>query len=56
MIDKILIFDISGKLLYKKINIDNNKMTILNLTSREQTLLMKIVLKNGQTVTRKIIY
>ncbi|MFV5697155.1 T9SS sorting signal type C domain-containing protein [Flavobacterium sp. ZT3R17] len=56
MINKILIFDISGKLIYKKINIDNNEMTILNLTSSEQTLLVKIVLKNGQTVTRKIIY
>jgi hypothetical protein len=56
MIDKILIFDISGKLIYKKINIDNSEITILNLTSSEQTLLVKIVLKNEQTLTRKIIY
>ena len=56
MMDKILIFDIPGKLIYKKGNIDNNETTILNLTSSDQVLLVKITLKNGQTVTRKIIY
>lgn len=56
MLDKILIFDISGKLIYKKANINNNETTVVNLTSGVHTLLVKIVLKNGQNLTRKIIY
>ncbi|MFV8391273.1 T9SS sorting signal type C domain-containing protein [Flavobacterium sp. LB2P6] len=55
-IDKILIFDLLGKQLYQKISIGNNEQIISNLTSSEQALIIKIVLQNGQTVSKKIIF
>ncbi|MFV8335029.1 T9SS sorting signal type C domain-containing protein [Flavobacterium sp. RSP29] len=55
-IDKILIFDLLGKQLYQKISIGNNEPIISNLTSSEQALIIKIVLQNSQTVSKKIIF
>ncbi|MFV8347656.1 LamG-like jellyroll fold domain-containing protein [Flavobacterium sp. ZB4P13] len=55
-IDKVLIFDLLGKQIYKKISIGNNEHIIPNLASSEQALVVKVVLQNGQTVSRKIIY
>ncbi len=56
MIDTVLIFDLLGKQVYKKISIENNEHIIPNLASSEQALIVKVVLQNGQTVSRKIIY
>jgi hypothetical protein len=55
-IDKVLIFDLIGKQLYKKINVGNNEHVISNLSSSEQALIVKIVLQNGQTVSKKVIF
>ncbi|MDP3681848.1 MAG: T9SS sorting signal type C domain-containing protein [Flavobacterium sp.] len=55
-IDKVLIFDLIGKQLYKKINVGNNEHVIPNLSSSEQVLIVKIVLQNGQTVSKKVIF
>ncbi|MDI6032634.1 T9SS sorting signal type C domain-containing protein [Flavobacterium sp. LB2P84] len=55
-IDKVLIFDLIGKQLYKKINVGNNEHVISNLSSSEQVLIVKIVLQNGQTVSKKVIF
>ncbi|MDR7212676.1 T9SS sorting signal type C domain-containing protein [Flavobacterium piscis] len=55
-IDKVFIYDISGKQLYRKDKVSNGILTISNLNFAEQVLLVKIVLENGPTVTRKIIF
>jgi hypothetical protein len=55
-IDKILIFDLLGKQIYRKINIGNNEHTISNLASSEQALIVKVVLQNSQTVSKKVIF
>jgi hypothetical protein len=55
-INKVQVYDLSGRLIYQKRNVNSNELAIFNLVQNHQTLLVKIVLQNGQTVTRKIIY
>ncbi|MDR7212675.1 LamG-like jellyroll fold domain-containing protein [Flavobacterium piscis] len=55
-INKVFIYDVAGKQVYRKNNIKNPKLIIENLHSGNQVLLVKIVLENGTTVTRKIIF
>ncbi|WP_369765998.1 T9SS sorting signal type C domain-containing protein [Flavobacterium sp. WC2429] len=56
LIDKIFVYDFSGKQLYKKIKVDNIEYTIPNLGPTDQALIVKVVLQNGQTVNKKIVY
>lgn len=55
-ISKVSIYDISGRQLYKRNNIKNPKLIIENLHSSNQVLMVKIVLENGTSETRKIIF
>jgi uncharacterized protein YjdB len=55
-IDKVLIYDLSGKKIIQKTNINELEYTVVNLVSKQQSLLVKVVLKNGQIVTNKIVY
>lgn len=55
-IDKVLVYDLLGRKIYQKSNVNTNELNILNLASSQQTMLAKVTLKNGQTVTKKIIY
>lgn len=55
-IDKVVIYDILGRQLFKKEKVNNNELILTNLVSSQQTLLVKVSLQNGQTVTKKIIY
>ncbi len=55
-IDKVLIYDLLGRQMYKKEKVNRNDLSILNLVSNQQTLIIKVSLKNGQTVTKKIVY
>jgi len=55
-IEDVFIFDISGKQIYNKKEINNMKMVIENLRSASQVLLVKIVLKNQTTLIRKIVF
>jgi hypothetical protein len=56
IIDKVQVYDLSGRSLYQKINVDAKEFSIQNLKSSHQTLLVKIVLHDGQIITNKIIY
>ena len=56
MIDKIQIFDLLGRSIYQKMNVNTTEFVIANLISNHQALLVKVTLGNGQTVTEKIIY
>ena len=55
-IKKVQVFDLLGKLIYQKININNNELAISDLKKSNQVVLVKIVLQNGKTVTNKIVY
>ena len=55
-ISKVLVFDILGrKLLNLKANNKNN-VEIENLSISQQTLIVKVILDNGQSFSKKIIY
>jgi hypothetical protein len=55
-IDKVSVYDLLGRQLFKKDKVNSNELTIANLVSSQQTLLIKVILQNGQMVTKKIIY
>jgi hypothetical protein len=56
MIDKVQIYDLLGRSIYQKMNVNTTEFLISNLVSNHQALLVKIIFKNGQTVSKKIIY
>ncbi|WP_052257269.1 T9SS sorting signal type C domain-containing protein [Flavobacterium sp. AED] len=56
VINKVEVYDLLGRTVYEKINIDANKLVLPNLVMNDQVLLVKIILENGKTVTKKIIY
>lgn len=56
LISKIIIYDISGKIIYQKENVSANDVVIQNLLSGQQVLLVSLVLENGKTTSTKIIY
>lgn len=55
-IDKVVVYDLLGRLLFKKDKVNSNDFSILNLISNSETILVKVSLQNGETVTRKILY
>ncbi len=55
-IAKVYIFDVSGKLIYEKLNIEEKELQIANLQSSNQVLLIKVALENGNLTTSKIIF
>jgi hypothetical protein len=56
IIDKVHVYDISGKQIYKKNNVNDTEVSILDLASSHQILLVKTVLQNEKVVTSKILY
>ena len=52
----VFIYDISGKLLYKKQNVGNVELSIQHLPFAQQVLLVKVLLENGYTTTKKVIF
>jgi hypothetical protein len=55
-IDKVVVYDITGKEIYQKTKVNSNELTLLNLVASDQVLLVKIILQNGKTVTKKVVY
>ena len=56
LINSVLIFDCSGKLIREKNKSNSHEVVITNVNLSEQLLFVKILLKNGKTITKKIIY
>jgi hypothetical protein len=56
MIDKVQIYDLLGRSIYQKMNVNTAEFLISNLVSNHEVLLIKIKLQNGQTATKKIVY
>jgi hypothetical protein len=56
LIDEVTIYDLSGKKMYKRSNINDVNFSVLNLVSNHQVVLINIVFQNGRSVVRKVIY
>ena len=55
LMSSAIVYDILGRELDKKNNINANDITFLNVAALNQALIIKITLENGRVVTRKII-
>ena len=55
-IDSVLIYDVSGKQIYKKIKVNSNQLLVNSLPSGKGVLLVKVILENGKSITQKILY
>lgn len=56
IIDKVFVYDLAGRQIFKKEKVNGNELIISNLAFGKQTLLVKVSLQNGQIVTKKIVY
>jgi hypothetical protein len=54
-IDKVAIYDIRGRLLLTKTNINASTVTLNNVATANQVLIVKITNTNNQTVTKKVV-
>jgi hypothetical protein len=55
-IDTVYIYDISGKLLYKKKQVGDTQLTISNLGISQQIILVKVILENEYINTVKSMF
>ncbi|WP_281309431.1 T9SS sorting signal type C domain-containing protein [Flavobacterium flavigenum] len=55
-IDKVFIYDVSGKELYSKDKVGNLELILQNQPFAQQVLLIKVVLGNGYQTTKKVIF
>lgn len=55
-IDRVAVYDLSGKKLYHKNNINSTSFSISNLQGDYQVVLLTIFLQNGITVLKKVAF
>lgn len=55
-IDKVVVYDLLGREIFKKSNVNEKELTVLNLISNEQALVVKMIFSNGKIVSRKVVY
>ena len=53
-IKKVLLYDITGKMIYQKDNVNSNEL-LLDFRMSHQVLIVKTTLQNGNTFTNKVI-
>ncbi|MBA4320027.1 MAG: hypothetical protein C0412_16625, partial [Flavobacterium sp.] len=56
IIDKVTVYDLLGREIYKKEKVNSNEQTLTNFNSSQQTVLVKVTLQNGIDITKKLIY
>ncbi|AOW09700.1 hypothetical protein [Flavobacterium gilvum] len=56
LIDKLEIYDMSGKFIYKKEDVNINEYYIRDFRCNNQPLIVKTILKNKDAVATKIVY
>jgi hypothetical protein len=56
VIDKVVIYDMSGRQIYKNTNVNNKDLVIRNMQLAKQVLFVKVVLQDGRSITKKVIY
>ncbi|HLF51646.1 T9SS sorting signal type C domain-containing protein, partial [Flavobacterium sp.] len=55
-IENIAVYDVLGRLVFEKNNINTTEFTIRNMIPNQQALIIRIALENGQTINRKIVF
>lgn len=55
-IKDVVIYNISGQEIFNKKKVNAHELLITNLQASPQVLLIKIILENGYTTTKKIVY
>jgi hypothetical protein len=55
-IDKVIVYDLLGRQIFKKEKVNSNELTLNNLNFSQQIVLVKVTLQNGHSVTKKIVY
>jgi hypothetical protein len=55
-IDNVVVYDLLGRQIYTKTAVNSNELVFSNIVSAQQTLLVKVVLQNGSSSTKKIVY
>ena len=55
-IQQIEVYDLLGREIFKKSNVNEKELTVLNLISNEQALVVKMIFSNGKIVSRKVVY
>jgi subtilisin-like proprotein convertase family protein len=54
-ISSVQVFDILGRTIYNNKNVNNESLEITSVTSKNQALIVKVILKNGETLVKKIV-
>ncbi|WP_051892442.1 T9SS sorting signal type C domain-containing protein [Flavobacterium reichenbachii] len=55
-LNQVVIFDVSGKVIYEKKKIGTTELEIINLKSGNEVLIVKTTLENGFTTSSKIVF
>jgi hypothetical protein len=55
-IEKVLVYDVSGKQRYQKRAVNSTELLITTLAPSHQILLVKTVLQNGKSSTKKVLF
>lgn len=56
LIDEVWVYDLLGRQIFTKEKVNSNEFVISNLVSAKQTLIVKVLLQNGQTYSNKVVY
>ncbi|MBW4361111.1 T9SS sorting signal type C domain-containing protein [Flavobacterium taihuense] len=56
ILDKVMVYDLNGRLLYKKENVNDKEFTIPEFNFSEQFLVVLVQLANEEWVTKEIIF
>ena len=52
----VMVYDVLGREIYKEYDINTKEFFIKEIKPSQQVLLIKIVLENGQILSKKIIF
>jgi len=55
-IKDVLVYDVLGRVITEKKNINGNTTELTNVRPTQSPLIVKVTLENGQTITKKVIY
>lgn len=56
LLDSITVYDVLGRELFSQRNVNNNKFFIGTISPNNQTLIAKVTLQNGITLTKKLVF
>jgi hypothetical protein len=56
IIDQVFVYDLNGKQIYEKQKVNSNEFSTSKLVFNKQLLVVKVILQNGKTVSKKNIF